>query len=455
MKCSPLYFLAIVLSISTVILDQTAIPVALPNIAASLHLSAVAERWVINAYLVSLGSFVIVVGKLSDTASKYRLFLLGNLGFLIASFFCAVSTSAVMLISFRVLQGISGAILLPITVLLILQEAKEHEKGRWLGLYASFGSVCFAFGPVFGGWLTHLFTWKSVFLINLPINAAGTLLLYFTASSQLKSVVFSINLSKYGLEFAGFIGLIASFFILIMNPKWSSYTALLIAVLLLSAVTITLCYHRKKEHLIDVSLLKNKVFIKYIVISVCVRLSMASLIFIAIYLERTLKTTPLLTGLLLLPMTLPSVFLSFFIGMLFDKYGPKPLIHTGTFLMALGLCVLATVHGHNQYTMILLGTSLLGLGLPFAVNTVLTGALTGAPANQRGQASSLINLTRQLGTAFGVAIIGGVISYMPLIIQAKKNVILTGFNYGIAAAAFFLIIAFIISLRLPRRVKAI
>src|SRR4051812_22478567 len=167
-----LTLLATILGSSIVILDGSVVSVALPSIQRSLGGGLAGQQWVSNGYLLTLGSLILIGGSLGDIFGERRVFSLGVAGFGVASLLCAIAPSIGFLIAFRALQGIAGALLTPSSLALIVATFPERQRGPAIGTWTAWGTIAGALGPLVGGGLLDVASWRWIFVINVPLVAA-------------------------------------------------------------------------------------------------------------------------------------------------------------------------------------------------------------------------------------------------------------------------------------------
>lgn len=458
-------FLLIALSASTmmVFLDESAVGVTLPSIQQELGLSLLGVQWVMNAFLLLLAILVLPSGRMADYVGHRRIFLTGMIIFLIASFFCGMAESQWMLITARALQGIGASLLVPTGMTIINMSFPANERGTAMGTVVGFSSLFMAGGPFIGGFFTEFLSWRWIFLMNVPLAIISIVFVFFAMSRDVPPhasckfdvkglVIFSIALSALiiGLTFATDLGF----------SNTSSISLFLLAII----GFMLFIYAEFKTHypLINLSLFSNKAFLASNVILFCGQQSVISMIFWAIWLQKSIGFSPLIAGIALLPTTGPIILFARMSGVWLDRFGPRLPIILGTGLIMVGTFWIALFAYKTSYSWIVFGLLCCGIGTPLIMPTAITTVLASAPSDQHGMAAGILNTMRQVGAALGLAVIGAVINYYELVQTHSTqlssveyaNVYTHAFTYGMIASALFALIAFIFALTcLPKRLR--
>src|SRR4051812_15331407 len=221
-----LTLLATILGSSIVILDGSVVSVALPSIQRSLGGGLAGQQWVSNGYLLTLGSLILIGGSLGDIFGERRVFSLGVAGFGVASVLCAIAPSIGFLVAFRALQGVAGALLTPSSLALIVATFPEKERGPAIGTWTAFGTIAGALGPLVGGGLLNVGSWRWIFVINVPLVVACVALIFSVVPSMSRTG------ARQKVDITGavlsFLGLGGAVFALIEQPRlgWSSLAVL-------------------------------------------------------------------------------------------------------------------------------------------------------------------------------------------------------------------------------------
>lgn len=393
-----------------IVLDGTIVNVALPSIREHLGFSEASLVWVVNAYLLTFGGFLLLSGRLGDLFGARRIFLVGIALFTAASVACGLSNSQEMLIAARAVQGIGGAIVSAIALALTMQLfTVPAERARAMGVVAFVMSGGGAVGVLLGGFLTNTFTWSSIFLVNLPVG----ILVFIAAIALLPKSVAAERSDKIDILGALTITsalILANYAIVGGNEAgWLSFETLgLLAVSVMLILLFIFVESTVRHPLVPLSLFKVRSVVVSNIVGVLWAASMFAWFMIsALYLQSVLGYSPLQVGLSFLPANIIMGFLSYELsGKLVMKYGIKKPLGAGLGLAALGLLSFAFAPvGGTYIANILPGMVLLGIGGGIAFNPVLLAAMNDVPAHESGLASGLVNTAFMMGGAVGLAIL--------------------------------------------------
>ena len=448
-----LFFISILLGISLIILDQTAIPFALPAIEKTLFLSPIMELWIANSYLLAAAIFMIIAGKFSDLFGSHLVFRYGLIGFIIASLLCALATSGTTLIISRFIQGIFSAFLLSSTSVLVIQNLPKHFQGKGLGIYMTCGSAFFALGPFWGGLFTTYLNWRAIFWINIPIGLLSLLIFNktFIMPLQKQSSNQPINWPAF-LSFG--LGVFCLIFFL-MECTANHYDKQTLIYFLIIAVLAFLLYafieYKSKQPLINFLAFHSRSFWCCMIVSFSVRVSFVTIIFTSILFQVGFHYSAIQASFLIMPIVIPSLIFAYVSGNLFDRFGPKAPLAAGLLLIILGLIETAVLVSYQNYWLIFPGLLLLGIGLALSIPATLMTALLTVDSAHRGMASGIANFIRQLATTSGLAMLTSIYQFSLLHTnEALKNpAIAVFFGYKMVLfLALFIAIVGAISLEL-------
>ncbi len=452
-----LLLIALAASSMMVFLDESAVGVTLPSIQHEIGLSSLGIEWVMNAFLLCLALFVLAGGRMADYVGHRRVFLMGMTIFLIASLLCGIAQQQDWLIAARALQGIGASLLVPTGMTIINISFPTSERGTAMGTVVGLSSLCMAGGPFIGGVLAEFLSWRWIFLLNIPLAIISFIFIKLAIPHDIPPHA-SCRFDKLGLiSFA--IGLAALIIGLTAatDSGWLSPLALsLFLVAVLGLVVFVIIETHTQYPLINFALFRDKPFLAGNIILFCGQQSVISMIFWAIWLQKSIGFSPLIAGLALLPTTGPIIIMSRIGGVWLDKWGPRLPLILGTGLILIGTFWIAFFAGKNSYEWIVFGLLCCGIGTPLLMPTAITTVLASAPANQHGMAAGTLNTLRQIGAAFGLAVIGAVITSHELaaqgVTQTYAEIYTHAFRYGIFASGIFALVAFIFALTcLPKR----
>lgn len=398
------------LGVLMIVLDSTIVNVALPSIRADLGYSETSLVWVVNAYLLTFGGFLLLGGRLGDLYGHRTLFLCGLTLFTVASLACGLATTQERLIVARAVQGLGGAVVNAVALSLIMTLFTEDaDRAKAMGV---FGFVCAgggSIGVLLGGFLTSALNWHWIFLVNIPIGVvvfALCLVLLPHGSGE--------SASRH-LDVGGAITVTASLMLAVYavvngnDAGWFSATTLgfLGAAALLLAVFLII-QMRVRAPLVPLPLFKSRNLATANVVCVLWAAACFAWFFIsALYLQRVLGYSALQVGLAFLPANL--IMAAFSVGLsarLVMRFGQKAPLATGLLLAAIGLGLFARapVDGHFALD-VLPGMLLMGFGAGVAFNPLLLAAMSDVEPSQSGLASGVVNTAFMMGGALGLAIL--------------------------------------------------
>jgi EmrB/QacA subfamily drug resistance transporter len=396
------------------ILDGSIVNIALPQIQADLHFSPATLTWIPNAYLITFGSFLLLGGRLGDLLGRARLFFVGMAIFTLASVACGLAGSAAVLDIARGVQGFGAALATPAILALIMIEFPDaDERARTMGIYTFVSVAGASIGLILGGVLTQLLSWHWIFFINVPIGivalAVGRSVLPRDRGRGLDE----------GLDVLGSIlatlGVMVGIYAIVTTDAHGLGSAQTLAPLL-AAIVLLVAFFVLEARIAHPILPSRILRQRTLIVSCAVRAMMivgmfTSFYLCSIYLERVRGFEPIQTGLAFLPQTvIVAVFSLAVTGRLVRRFGQMAVMVAGMLTLAAGPLVLAlTLDGDTGYApALLVAFVLIGIGGGMSFMTLMHVALADVPDEDAGIASGLINVSLQIGSAVGVALLGTV-----------------------------------------------
>ena len=398
------------LGVLMIVLDTTIVNVALPSIRNDLGFSETSLAWVVNAYMLTFGGFLLLGGRLGDLYGHRRLFLLGILLFTLASLGCGLSHSQHMLVTARGIQGLGAAVVTSVALSLIMSLFIEPaDRAKAMGVY---GFVCAgggSIGVLLGGFLTSALDWHWIFLVNLPIGVAVSAL-------SLKLLPRSRNASATRhLDVMGAITVTASLMLAvyaIVNGNEDGWTSMRTISLLAIAVMLMAIFlgieSRVRAPLMPLGLFRLRNIAVANIVGVLWAAAMFAWFFLsALYLQLVLGYGPLQVGLAFLPANLIMGGCSLgFSARIVMRFGIRRPLAGGLFLATAGLVLFARAPVNGGFVAdVLPGMLLLGLGAGIAFNPMLLAAMSDVAPNESGLASGLVNTAFMMGGALGLAVL--------------------------------------------------
>ncbi len=436
-----------------VVIDASIVNVALPSIGAHLHFSRDDLSWVVNAYTLTFGGFLLLGGRLADLLGRRRMFMIGLVVFSLASLAGGLAQSEAWLIAARAVQGLGAAIVSPAALSIITTTfAEGAERNRALGIWGAVAGAGGAAGVLLGGILTSGLSWRWVLFVNVPIGiAAATLAPRLLLESKSED-------GTEGFDIPGAVTVTAGLALLVytvvdaVNIGWGSTGTLLrlagSALLLVAFVAIE---RRQRHPLLPFSIFRLRTLRGSDIVGLLIGMSLFSMFFfISLYLQDVLHFSPIKTGISYLPLAVGIIVSAGAGSQLVTRIGFKPVLITGLLLIAGALLWFSQVPAPGGFGADVLGPSLLAaFGLGFSFVSVTIGAVSGVKPHEAGLASGLINTSQQVGGALGLAILATVANSRTqslLSAGAHPSVALTkGFDRAFLVGAGFAIVGAILA----------
>jgi len=401
--------IASILGSSMAFVDGSVVNVALPSIQGDLGGGLATQQWVVDAYLLTLGSLILVGGSLGDIFGESRVFAIGVASFAGASLLCAIAPDAPALIVFRGLQGMAGALLTPASLAMITTTFSGTARGNAIGQWTSWTGISFIVGPTLGGWLVDVSTWRVIFLINLPIAAATLLLLMrLGGMHQKRRENMRVDVVGAVLCTAGLGLLVAGF---IEQPQRGWGDPLILAAFVAGAALLGafVAYElRTPLPMLPLRLFRLRNFSVTNIETLSVYGGLSALTtFLTLYLIEFAGFSALHAGVSLLPVTLVMFFLSPRTGRLSMQYGPRLFMALGPIVA--GVAVVAYTRlpqDVNYWVDILPALLVFALGLSLTVAPLTTTVLADAGPGDAGVASGVNNAVARIAGLLAIAILG-------------------------------------------------
>lgn len=396
---------ATVLGSGIAFLDGTVVNVALPAIAEDLDTDIAGLQWVIDAYLVTLTSLLLLGGALGDHYGHRRVFIIGLGAFTVASVICAAAPNATALAAARALQGAGGALLVPGSLAIIGATFAQQDRGRAIGAWSGLSGVTSAIGPFLGGWLIDAASWRFVFLINVPIALVAIAI-------TLRHVPETKAREPAPLDWTGAalatIGLAAASYALIESTKGIGPREALAAIVGAVAIVAFFVVQARVAHpMLPLRLFRSSQFSGANATTLAVYAALGALtFFLVIELQLAMDYSALEAGAALLPVTVLLLTLSSRAGALSQRIGPRIPMTVGPIVVAVGMLMFTRVApGESYWASVFPAAAVFGLGLAFTV-APLTATVLGAVADdEMGVASAVNNAAARLAGLLAVAVL--------------------------------------------------
>jgi EmrB/QacA subfamily drug resistance transporter len=392
-------------------LDGAVINVALPSIAEELGGGLALQQWAVDAYLLTLGSLILLAGSLSDSFGRLRIIRIGLYGFAVTSVMCAVAIDGVMLVIARALQGAAGALLVPSSLALIIATFPPADQGKAIGRWTAWTTSAFLVGPLLGGALVDLVSWRLVFWINLLPIAVALVLLHGLGRDE-------PNLDHERIDWVGaalgIVGLGGTVFALIEQEHygWGSPVVLAPLIIGIVALGVFLWWERRApQPMLPLSLFRARNFAAGNLSTLFIYAAFSLGPFaITIFLQEAAGFPATLAGLATLPPTIMLVLFGSWFGGLSTRFGPRIFMTVGPLVVASGFLLTLAVQPEVDYwTQFLPGIAVLGLGMAMTV-APLTAAILGAVDPARaGIGSAVNNAAARIAGLVAIALIGVIV----------------------------------------------
>jgi EmrB/QacA subfamily drug resistance transporter len=411
-KAQRLVLVVSILASFVAFLDGAIVNVALPAIQRDLGGGLAAQQWIVDAYLLTLGSLILIAGSLSDLLGRRRILTVGLVGFGLASLLCAAAPNSTALIIFRALQGIAGALLVPSSLALIIATFSGPAQGKAIGAWTAWTGISFVLGPLVGGILVDQASWRWIFAINVLPIAVTLYLLRGVKIAGDKS-------SKTPIDYVGtlltVLGLGGSVFALIEQQHygWSSLLIYLPLIIGLTLLAIFLVYENRTAHpMLPLGLFKNHNFSVGNIATLAIYAGLTASTFILIvFLQQVAGYSALAAGLAGVPITLIMFVLSPRMGALAGHYGPRLFMGFGPIIGGLGLLLMLRLGSHISYwTQLFPAIVVFGIGLSITVAPLTAAILGDVEPSQAGIASAVNNAVARIAGLIAVAAVGAVVA---------------------------------------------
>lgn len=419
-------------------LDGSIVGVALPAIARDLGGGLALQQWVTDAYFLTLGAFILLAGSLSDLFGRKRIMTLGLLGFGVASLLCALAPSGGFLIAVRAIQGIAGALLVPSSLAIIMSTFSGAEQARAIGRWTGWISIAFLIGPLLGGFLVDVASWRWIFAINVPIIAVTLALLARVKGLQETEARPRVDVLGALLCI---VGLGAPVYALIEQPHYGWGSPVVWPLCALGVVVLVLfVWHesRASEPMMPLELYAARNFSVGNVATAAVygALSLATFL-ITIFLQQVGGLSALRAGLALLPVTIIMFLLSSRFGALAGRFGPRIFMAIGPMVASVGFLYMLRVGTPVEYWLHLFpGVLLFALGLSMTVAPLTSAILGCIPARHAGIGSAVNNAVSRIAGLITVAAAG---------IVTGPHLDVPGFHRALILIAVLLVIGGLVS----------
>lgn len=440
------WFILLTVMVGTLLigLDRTVVNLALPKVINEFGITVNTATWIATAYIISNAIFVPVFGKLGDLWGNRVIYFWSFIGFIVVSVLAGLSWNFGSLVVFRAIQGFVGAAVYPTAMSLIAKSFSDPKsRAQALGIWSSSFAVSAVIGPLLGGYLVDNFSWRSVFYINLPIGIIGVFLVQMFLPHDRPA-----ERGTFDWQGASFLAVAISAMVLVLDQGqswgWGSSPSLLCYLATAVFGYITYRWETRHEHpVIDFKLFKNPIFTSVLITSfISFGGMMGAMFLLPVFTQTILNYDATQSGYLLIPMALALPVAAPLGAKLSSMFHPRYIVSIGMGICALGLYQMRLLDPAMTNIDFALPLVLFGFGLGLGMSPLTTAATTSVPAHEVGISSGLLNLTRNVGGAFGIAIFGTLLNGLieSDILRVAANSVVRGTSPVIQGEAQALII---------------
>src|SRR5919107_3081777 len=408
-----LILVACILGSGIAFLDGTVVNVALPAMQDDLGADLAAQQWIVEGYMLSLSSLLLVGGSLDDLFERRTVFAAGVVGFGVMSLACALAPSVPVLVAARILQGVAGALLVPSTLAIIVATFPKAERSAAIGTWTAWAGISTVVGPLAGGALIDAASWRWIFLLNVPFVAI-TLVLTAKAIPRTESAQPGARVDFLGAALCA-VGLGGVVFALIEEPRrgWDDPAVALTLVGGVAALVAFLVHERRTPSpMMPLSLFRSRNFAIGNLATLTMYAGLGGvLFFVALYLQQVAGYSALAAGAAFLPLTAMMFVLSRRWGALADRLGPRLFMGVGPLIAGVGLALMVRLDSDADYASQLLPALLVfGLGLSMTVAPLTATVLAAVEERHSGVASGVNNAIARVAGLLAIAVLGAVVS---------------------------------------------
>jgi EmrB/QacA subfamily drug resistance transporter len=392
-----------------IMLDNTIVNVALPSIQRSLHTSPETLQWTIDAYVLTFAALILLGGKLGDRFGRKRMFLVGLVIFTLASAACAQATGDTQLVAFRAVQGAGAALLNPLSLSILVAAFPRKQLPTAIGIWAGVSALGLSAGPLVGGFLVERVSWSAVFWVNVPIGAIAAIVCLWAVTESRDTEHRHLDVIGTVLVTTGLFALVVAL-IGTNSSGWTSVRTLGLVTAAAILIALFLAWeHHNREPMVPLTFFLRPAFSTSTIVSLLVGFAFIGVLYlIVLYFQNVMGYSPLQAGVRTLPLTLTQALTAANAGRLNRMLGPRTKMTVGMLLLSAGLLGLSQIHVTTSYSTIWPFQVLLGLGMGLVMPAVAAAGMAAVDSEQSGVASGVINASRQVGGALGIAVLGSI-----------------------------------------------
>jgi EmrB/QacA subfamily drug resistance transporter len=390
------------------LVDVTIVTVALPDMARSLHTSFSELQWVIDIYALVLAALVLTAGAIADRFGRRVVYLAGLVLFAASSAASGAALNVPMLIAARGVQGVGAAMMFATTMALLSNSYSGRDRGVAFGTWGAVNGAAAAAGPIIGGLLVTHFGWRWIFYVNLPVSVIAVAMSAIVITESKDPAGRRVDLPGM-VTFTAAAGCLT--YALIRGAWTSAITLGLLAAAVVALALFAAAELRRPDPMLDLSLLRNRAFSALLVAGALMSAAAwAVMAYESLWLQSLLGKSAIGAGLVLLPAALMAFLVSAGIGRPMQRLSPRKLIGTGMVIIAAGVLSQGVIRSGSAAWVVMPGTALVGIGAGLVMAPLSSAAMTLVPHQKAGMAAGAVATFRQLGYAFGIAVLGEVFS---------------------------------------------
>ena len=390
--------------------NMSAVNIALPIFIQSFNTDLDSVKWILTGFMLATGVACPLAGYLGEKFSYKKLYLFALIGFTIAAILCALSFNIVMLVVFRVVQGLFSGLIIPITMTIIYQVISRKKHAFAISLWSMASMLAPALGPTLSGWLVQYYSWKSIFLVNVPIGIIAIILVTRFIPQYTLSKVNSFDLVGFSTV------IILSLSILIAFSEgsiWGWISFKTISLILLGIISLTVFVLRETKTsspALNIRVFKfTKYTISVIAVSIVTIGLYAGTLLMPLFLQNSQHLSALETGLILLPPSLAMALMMPIVGTLYNRIDPRILITLGISLMAIGSWKMSNLAADTSHSYIIIWMTVRYIGISFSTMPITNSGMSIIPRTLSGHASSINNWLRQVSSSLAIGIFSSIL----------------------------------------------
>ncbi len=419
------------------------ISTALASIGHDLGASITELQWIMNIFGISICSSLVIAGRIADMYGRKRLYLLGIFGMMVSMLCSGFASNIIWIFIGQILFGLSAAIILPVSQVLLCNAVPKEDRGKAIGLWAGISGVALAIGPLLSGFVITALSWRWVFLINIPVSIFSAIFTVLYVSESRKAN------DTESIDWLGsfFLALTVGFFVLgiTQTSSWPyGIVASIYATSLASFFALWAVERKAKHPIIRSDLFKNRLFLTASAANFCIIFFIWAIFFLMpLYLQNARHYSVLQTGLIMLFFTIPLSIFSLIGGKLYNQHGGRPLIILGFLFFIASTLIQINFNAHTPTLVIELGALLLGIGWGLSWGPTTTDAICTLAPEDAGIASGSFITIQETGGGLGLAI-------TVVVVNSESNFV-TGYQHGMWLLFFISVIGLILAISMRKK----